>query len=81
MSVKQDIRDQIVGALASASFPIATPEALLEAMPQGSDTKCKSSNVEVTAGEAGKLLRAEDFPFSSAEKVADTIVNRAGLPE
>ena len=33
----------------------------------------------MTAGEAGKLLKAEDFPFKSAEQVADTILKRAGL--
>lgn len=81
MSVKEDIRGQIIGALANARFPIETPEALLAAMPQGADTKCKSGDVEVTAGEAGQLLKPDDFPFSSKEQVADTIVNRAGLPD
>ncbi len=33
MSVKKDIRGQIIGALAGASFPINTPEALLAAFP------------------------------------------------
>jgi hypothetical protein len=33
----------------------------------------------MTAGEAGKLLNADDFPFQSAEQVADTILSRAGL--
>lgn len=81
MSIKQEIRSQIVGALAGADFPISSPEALLAAMPQGADTKCKSGDVEVTAGEAGKLLKPDDFPFHSAEQAADTIVNRAGLPD
>ncbi len=81
MSVKQDIREQITGALAGALFPINSPEELLAAMPQGADTKCKSGDVEVTAGEAGKALTPDDFPFTSAGQVADTIVNRAGLPD
>ncbi len=81
MSVKEDIRSQLIGALAKASFPIENPAALLAAMPQGADTKCKSGDVEVTAGEAGKLLTPDDFPFRSAEQVADIIVNRAGLPD
>ena len=81
MSVKEDIRSQIAGALDGASFPIKSPEELLAAMPQGADTKCKSGDVEVTAGEAGKLLTVADFPFSSAGQVADTIVGRAGLPD
>jgi hypothetical protein len=33
----------------------------------------------MTAGEAGKLLKATDFPFKSAKAVADVIVDRAGL--
>jgi len=79
VSVKEEIHSQIVGALAGAKFPINTPEELLNAMPQGADTCCKAGDVEVTAGEAGKLLKPEDFPFASAKQVADTIVDRAGL--
>jgi hypothetical protein len=79
MSVKEEIHSQIVGGLANATFPINTPEALLAAFPAGADTKCKSGNVEITAGEAGKLLTVEDFPFESAKQVADTLVERAGL--
>ena len=79
MSVKEDIRNQIVGALAKAKFPISTPEALLLAFPNGAATKCKSGDVEMTAGEAGKLLKIDDFPFRSAEQVADTILSRAGM--
>ena len=81
MSVREEIRSQIIGALAGASFPINTPEELLAAMPNGADTKCECGDVKVTAGEAGKLLKPNDFPFASAEKVADTIVSRAGLPD
>ncbi len=81
MSVKEDIRSQLIGALAGASFPIESPEALLAAMPQGADTKCKSGDVEVTAGEAGKLLTAADFPIRSAEQIAGAIVDRAGFPD
>lgn len=81
MSVKSDIRGQIAGALAGAKFPIATPQALLAAMPNGADTVCQSGNVKVTAGQAGQLLTAADFPFTSAAQVADTIVNRANLPD
>ena len=79
MSVKEEIRGRIIGALASAKFPIATPERLLAAFPNGADTKCKAGDVEMTAGQAGQLLKANDFPFQSAEQVADTILSRAGL--
>jgi hypothetical protein len=57
MSVKEDIHSQILGGLANATFPIKTPEELLAAFPAGADTKCKSGDCEVTAGEAGKLLK------------------------
>ena len=79
MSVREIIKSQIIGALEGASFPIATPEALLASFPNGADTTCKADDLEVTAGEAGKLLTASDFPFASAEVVAETIVSRAGL--
>lgn len=79
MSVKEEIHSQIVGGLADATFPINTPEDLLAAFPAGADTTCKSGDCEVTAGEAGKLLKAEDFPFESAKQVADILVERAGL--
>jgi hypothetical protein len=79
MSIKEEIRKQIVGALAKAGFPISTPQALLAAFPQGAATECRAGDVAMTAGEAGKLLKPEDFPFQSAEQVADTILSRAGL--
>jgi hypothetical protein len=79
MSIKDEIHTQIEGALKNAKFPIATPEALLAAMPNGAATKCKAGDIELTAGDAGKVLLAGDFPFKSAKQVADVIVERAGL--
>lgn len=79
MSVKEEIKGQIVGALEGAEFPIKTPEALLGAFPEGADTTCKAGDVEMTAGEAGELLIGDDFPFESAEDVADTILEKAGM--
>ncbi|SNQ59458.1 MTH865 family protein [Candidatus Methanoperedens nitratireducens] len=79
MSVRDEIHAQITGALKNAKFPINTPEKLLAAFPDGANTTCKAGDIEVTAGEAGKLLKASDFPFKSAKQVADVIVQRAGL--
>ncbi len=45
----------------------------------GADTTCQVGAVKMTAGEAGKLLTASDFPFKSADSVADTILSRAGM--
>jgi hypothetical protein len=78
MTVKEEIRSQIIGALSGAKFPIYAPEELLNTLPAGVDA-CYKSVVEVTAKEAGYLLKYEDFPFISAEQAADTIVERAGL--
>jgi hypothetical protein len=79
MSVKDEIHAQIEGALKDAKFPINTPFELLAAMPQGAATKCKAGDVELIAGDAGKVLKADDFPFMSAKQVADVIVQKAGL--
>jgi hypothetical protein len=79
MSVRDEIHSQIEGALKGAKFPINTPQELLAAMPGGAATKCKAGDVELTAGDAGKVLQAGDFPFKSARQVADVIVQRAGL--
>lgn len=79
MGVKEEIHAQIVGALAGADFPINTPEELFAALPNGPDTTCKSGDVELKASDAGQVLSAVDFPFNSAEEVADTIVTKAGL--
>jgi hypothetical protein len=79
MKVKEEIHAQIVGALAGTKFPIKTPEALLAAFPQGAETTCKADGVELKAGDAGKVLKPDDFPFKSAKEVADVIVERAGL--
>ena len=79
MTIRDEIHAQITGALAGAKFPIKTPEALLAAFPDGANTTCRADGIEMTAGEAGKLLQADDFPFKSAKQVADVIVQRAGL--
>lgn len=79
MSVKEDIRSQIIGALAGADFPINNPEELFAALPDGPDTTCKSGDVELKASDAGEVLTANDFPFKSAEDVAAAIVEGAGL--
>ncbi len=79
MSVKDAIHAQIEGALKNAKFPINSPQELLAALPQGAATKCKAGDVELTAGDAGKVLKESDFPFNDAKQVADVIVERAGL--
>jgi len=79
VDVKKEIRAQIIGALRGAKFPIKTSSALLKAFPNGAETTCQAGDVKMTAGEAGKLLRPEDFPFKNAEQVADTILKRAGM--
>lgn len=78
-SVRDQIHAQIAGALAGAKFPITAPKDLIAAFPDGADTTCKVGEIEMTAGEAGKLLKPSDFPFRSAKEVADIIVDRAGL--
>lgn len=79
MSVKETIKSQITGALQTAKFPINTLEELLDAFPEGADTKCKAEEIEMTAAEAGKLLSTYDFPFKNAEEVAETITSKADL--
>ena len=78
-SVKDQLHAQITGALKDAKFPIKTPADLIAAFPMGADTTCQVGAVKMTAGEAGKLLTASDFPFKSADSVADTILSRAGM--
>lgn len=79
MTAKEELTQQIVGALAAARFPISTPQELLAAFPNGADTTCRSGDIQMTAGEAGKLLTDADFPFESAGQVANTVLSRAGL--
>lgn len=77
MDAKSELKKQIVGALANAKFPIASPEELLGAFPNGPDTTCQYGDIKLRAGDAGTVLKASDFPFLSAEAVADTILSRA----
>lgn len=77
MDVTAELKSQITGALADAEFPIASPEALLAAFPNGADTTCEAGAVRLRAGDAGGVLTADDFPFTSAQQVADAIVDRA----
>lgn len=76
MDVKAQLRKQIVEALAGAPFPIATPEALLAAFG-GPDATCRAGDVTLRAGDAGTVLTPADFPFASAEAVAEAILSRA----
>ena len=78
-SVKDQIHAQIAGALKGAKLPVKTPKDLIAAFPNGADTTCQVGDLKMTAGEAGKLLKASDFPFRNAKAVADVIVTRAGL--
>jgi hypothetical protein len=78
-SVREQIHAQIAGALKGAKFPIKNPKDLIAAFPDGAATTCQVGDLKMTAGEAGKLLKAADFPFRSAKAVADLIVDRAGL--
>jgi len=79
LSVREQIHAQITGALKGAKFPVKTPKDLIAAFPNGADTTCQVGDLKMTAGEAGKLLKASDFPFKNAKAVADVIVDRAGL--
>jgi len=79
LSVREQIHGQISGALKGAKFPVKTPKDLIAAFPNGADTTCQVGDLKMTAGEAGKLLKASDFPFKNAKAVADVIVDRAGL--
>jgi len=78
-SVREQIHGQITGALKGAKFPVKTPKDLIAAFPNGANTTCQVGDLKMTAGEAGKLLTASDFPFKNAKAVADVIVDRAGL--
>lgn len=79
LSVREKIHAQIAGALKGAKFPVKSPKDLIAAFPNGADTTCQVGDLKITAGEAGNLLKASDFPFKSAKAVADVIVDRAGL--
>lgn len=75
----KEIHAQISGALASAKFSFKPPAELISAFPNGASTKCHAGIFKMTVGEAGKLLKATDFPFVNAKAVADVIVQRASL--
>ena len=79
LSVREQIHSQISGALKEGKFPIKTLKDLVAAFPDGANTTCQVGDLKMTAGEAGKLLKASDFPFKSTKAVADIIVDRAGL--
>ncbi len=78
-SVKEQIHAHISECLVRAKFPIKTAAEFIAAFPNGAATSCNVGNIKMTAGDAGKLLRDTDFPFRSANSVADVIVSRASL--
>jgi hypothetical protein len=78
-SIKEQIHAHISECLVRAKFPIKTVAVLIAAFPNGAATSCQVGDLKMTAGDAGKLLKASDFPFKSANAVADVIVSRASL--
>ncbi|HJH32202.1 MAG TPA: hypothetical protein C5S50_08535 [Methanosarcinaceae archaeon] len=79
MSVRDEIHSQIVGGLVNGTSPINIPEELFGSFPYGATNTCRSGDLIVSAGDAGKLQKASDFPSKNAKQVADVIVERAGL--
>ena len=78
-SMKEQIHAHISECLVRAKFPIKTAAEFIAAFPNGAATSCTVGNIKMTAGDAGKLLKDTDFPFKSANSVADVIVSRASL--
>ena len=78
MSVKEDIRNQIIESLSGAKFPINSPEELLEALPNGADTTYKSGDISFKFYTLD-VFNQDDFPFNSVTEVSDTIIHRARL--
>ena len=77
MDTKTEIKKQIIWALIRSNFPIQNQEDLLNAFPNGADTTCEFGDVRLRAGDAGGMLKAEDFPFENPVAVAETISFRA----
>ncbi|HWQ65469.1 MAG TPA: MTH865 family protein [Methanospirillum sp.] len=69
---------QIAGPLATASFPIETPEELITALSAELETTCQIGDIK-KRGEAGTLLKPIDVPVKSTSQGADGIVDRAEL--
>lgn len=64
-SVKEQIHAQITGALAGATFPIDTPERLIDAFPAGADTTCQVGEPENDCRRGRKT--SEIYRFSVSE--------------
>ncbi|MHC1756625.1 MAG: MTH865 family protein [Methanosarcina sp.] len=79
MNVREEVYEQIIEILKNARFPINSLEELVAALPEGLDTTCVIGGTEVTAAEARALITEKDFPFKDAKKIADLLVERAGL--
>ena len=78
-TARDEIKKQICDQLTGGEFPITSFSDLMVAFPMGAQTVCKFEEVEVEAGVAEELLTDDDYPFASAEEVAELMVFRAGL--
>ena len=76
MCDKDEIHSQIVQTLENTSFPKKSYKEIIESLPEGVDTFYRAENIVLTAGAAEKFLKKTDFPFKTAEEVADVIVDR-----
>jgi hypothetical protein len=76
MCDKDEIHSQIVETLENTAFPKNSHEELIKSLPEGINTFYRAENIVMTAGAADKFIKETDFPFKSAEEVADIIVDR-----
>ena len=76
MCDRDEIHTQIVYTLKNTVFPKKSLKDLIESLPEGINTFYRAENIMLTAGAAEKFIKEADFPFKTAEEVADVIVDR-----
>jgi len=68
--------EKILKSLEKAKFPIATEEELFKALHTSEEIHCRKKSAEKNRTCWAKFLSEDDFPFTSAEIVASTIVEK-----
>lgn len=81
MSIREELFQHWMVALKGVKFPVSSKQDVYAGLPKGSDGNLTYQGLVVcNVGELfEKFLKPTDFPLSSAEELANTILDRAGF--
>ncbi len=81
MGIREELFQHWLIALSKVSFPVSSQQDVYAGLPKGSEGNLSFQGLVVcNVGELfEKFLKPTDFPISSADELANLILDRAGF--